>query len=171
MSNLCKRPNCTRLGSSHCSACQNVSYYSVECQRANWKDHKITCGKKLLSEIELKNFVMDTLDEASCLDIDDKTGRNVRYLKSTLLFAEYQFGDQAPGECYRRRKNGVIYKDWLLFSLRDMLSGFYIHQNTAISFDIALGYATETRRQLEMRRGNDNNCEMFSTSFRELTLN
>lgn len=162
MSKLCKRPKCTRLGTSHCSACQSVWYCSVECQRANWKDHKITCGKELLSESELNVFVMDAMDEASRLDPDDRTGRNISYLKGAVLYAEYQFAEQVPGECFRRLKNGVTFKnDWLLFTLRDLLTETYIKQNTVASFDIALGYATETRMQLEMRRSNDDDLEMF----------
>jgi tetratricopeptide (TPR) repeat protein len=162
MSKLCKRPNCTRLGTARCSACQIESYCSVECQRANWKDHKITCGKKLLSESELNSFVMDAMDEASRFDPDDRTGRNISFLKGAVLYAEYQFGEQVPGECFRRLKNGVTFKnDWLLFTLRDSLTESYVKQNTVASFDTALGYATETRAQLEMRRSNDDDREMF----------
>jgi hypothetical protein len=163
MSKLCKQPNCTRIGSSHCSACQNVSYCSVECQRANWKDHKITCGKELLSEGELLSFLIDVLDKASRLDLEDKRGKNISYLKSAVLFAEYQLGDQVRGECFRRLKNGVIFRnDWLLYDIRSMLIDCYMKQNTAASHDFALGYATETQAQLEIRGSTDGDRKTFS---------
>ena len=67
-----------------------------------------------------------------------------------------------PGECYRQLKNGVTFKkDWALFTLRDLLTESYIRQNTFATFEIALGYATETRAQLEMRRSNDDYRETF----------
>jgi MYND finger len=162
MSQPCKRPNCTGLGTSHCRACQNVFYCSVGCQHAHWKDHKITCGKELLSESELSKFLMDAMDKARGLDPEDDKVKFVKYLKATLLFAEYQFGDRVPNESYRRRKDGVILKeDWDIFILRDMLTEFYINEHTATSFDVALGYATETREQLEMRKSNAENPEKF----------
>jgi hypothetical protein len=37
--------------------------------------------------------------------------------------------------------------------LRDMLSDTYIGQDTLPSYDIAMGYAAESRTELEMRRG------------------
>jgi MYND finger len=162
MSKLCKRTNCTRLGTKHCSACQSVWYCSVECQRANWKDHKVTCGKKLLTESELSRFLSDKTDKAASLDLSDREGKNINFLKGAVLFAEYQFADLVAGEAYHRLKNGVVFKnDWLLFNLRDMLTESYINQNTVASFDIALGYATETRAYLEMRRIHDDDRKMF----------
>jgi MYND finger len=163
MSKLCKRPNCARLGSSLCSACLNVSYCSVECQHASWKDHKITCGKHLLTENELNDFLISKSERATSLDLSDREGKSILFLKKIILFAEYQFGDQVPGECHRRLKNGIIFKnDWPLFDLRDMLLTCYMRQNTVASHDVAYGYATETRTQLEMRRSNDDDCEIFS---------
>ena len=93
-------------------------------------------------------------------------------MEKTLLFAESQFRDLVPGECYRQLKNGVTYKtDWDLFALRDLLTDSYFRQNTAATFEIALGYATETRAQLEMRRSNNDYREtFFSCIYRVNTL-
>jgi MYND finger len=165
MSNLCKRPNCALLGTSHCSACQNEWYCSVECQRANWKDHKITCGKKLLSETELDEFLVDSIKEASTFDLTVRNGSNISFLKNAILITEYQFGERVTNECHRHLKNGEIYKnDLLLFSLRYMYAKYYINQNTTNSFDIALGYAIETREELEMRRRNEDDQDFFFDS-------
>jgi hypothetical protein len=138
-----------------------VSYCSVECQHSNWKDHKITCGKKLLSEDELEDFVTDIKRKSSSLDLEDREGRNISYYRGTLLLAEYQFGDQYPGECYRRRKNGDTFRDdWILFKLRELLVESYIRQSTVAALDSALIYATETRTQLEMRRSNEDDQQI-----------
>jgi hypothetical protein len=153
---MCKQPNCAAIGTKHCSACQNVWYCSVECQRANWKEHKVTCGKELLSERELYEFLSYIMPALDSLDRNDREGRSIRYLKTALLYAEYQFGYQVPGEWFRRRKDGVVIKnDWPLFALRAKLTRCYINQNTVAFYEIALGFATETRAQLEMRRNNN----------------
>ena len=65
-----------------------VSYCSVKCQRANWKEHKIICGKKLLSETELNYFLDIEERKASRLDPADMGVRAISYLEKTLLFAE-----------------------------------------------------------------------------------
>jgi hypothetical protein len=118
--------------------------------------------RNILSWSELNEFVSDTTKKLSSLVVADREGRNIIYLRSLILFTEYQYGDQIPGECFRRRNNGFAFKkDWFLFNLRDALAENYINQNTIASFDIALAYATETRAQLEMRRSNDDDREIF----------
>ena len=139
-----------------------VSYCSEKCQRANWKEHKVICGKKLFSEIELNYFLAIEERKASRLDLADRGGRAISYLEKTLLFAESQFRDQVPSDCYRQLNNGVTFKkDWALFTLRDLLTESYIMQNSVATLEIALGYATETRTQIKMRRSNDDQCENF----------
>ena len=86
MSNLCSQQNCTGKGTKSCSACLKVhvhvvSYCSVECQRANWKEHKIICGKKLLSETELNYFLANEERKASRLDLADMGVRAISYLE------------------------------------------------------------------------------------------
>ena len=155
MSHMCKRFNCGGAGTSHCSVCRNEWYCSVECQRADWKDHKITCGQKLLSEQEIDIFIIRAMERASNLQRVEGKGGKIGFYKETIAFAEYQFGDRVPNESFRRRKDGVTYeKDWLLFGLRELLTETYIDLATVTSLDAALAYAKETRALLEMRRGN-----------------
>jgi tetratricopeptide (TPR) repeat protein len=162
MSRLCKRPKCALLGTAHCSACQNEWYCSVECQRENWKDHKITCGKRLLTESELITFLDDTYKVARNFDQTDRNERNINLLKNAILIAEYQFGDWVQGKCFRQLKNGVVFENDLpLFRIREILTEHYVNEGTATSFDIALGYALETRTQLEMRCTNDEDRDVF----------
>ena len=74
------------MGTKHCSACQSESYCSVECQRANWKDDKIVCGKKLLLGMELDAFLTNKANKV--LDLANREGRTIRWLEETVHFVE-----------------------------------------------------------------------------------
>ena len=63
-----------------CSACMNASYCSVDCQRASWREHKMICGKKLLSEIGFIYFLEIEEHKALRLDLADREGRTISYL-------------------------------------------------------------------------------------------
>lgn len=108
-----------------------------------------------MSESHFLSFLVDEMDTPFCSDLSVRDGRNANYIKRILLLAEYQFGEQIPGECYRRLKNGATFREnWIMFTLREILTETYINQNTHAACDIALGYATETLAQLELRRNN-----------------
>jgi MYND finger len=75
-----------------------VSYCSAECQHESWKEHKVTYGKKLLLEKELKKFLTGAIHNACSLHVEEKKDKFVSFLKSTLQFAEYQFGHLISGK-------------------------------------------------------------------------
>jgi hypothetical protein len=105
---------------------------------------------------------MSIMHLARNLYLHDKTGGNIFYFKRAMLLAEYQFADPVPGERFRRRKNGDIFKnDWLLFTIREMLTLSYFEQDTVASYDYALVYATETRTQLVMKPSNPGDGNKF----------
>jgi MYND finger len=154
MSTLCKRPNCSGRGTSHCSACLNEWYCSVECQRADWKEHKKTCSKKvaslrvhktgetlLKSENKIKHFFNDELNVDSRPVPQERKG--IKNFEEMLRNDERRFRDEPLNECFN---------DWSVFFWRDKLTAVYITHGTIASSDTALGYANESRSQLEMRR-------------------
>jgi tetratricopeptide (TPR) repeat protein len=113
--------------------------------------------------MELDAFLINKANKV--LDLADRGGRTISWLEETILFVENQFRDQVPGECYSRLKNGDTFKnDWGLLTLRNMLTQCYTRQNTAATYEIALGYATETRARLEMRRSDVDDRWMFFRS-------
>jgi hypothetical protein len=98
-----------------------VRYCSVECQRSDWKDHKVTCGMKLLPAKKLNIMFSVLIDEATEHESDGNIARAIKIMKRALLVAEYQYGDRGLGETFRKRKDGIIIKDWPLFDVREMI--------------------------------------------------
>jgi hypothetical protein len=43
--NLCNYFSCRNAGTKVCSRCKKVNYCSTDCQRADWKRHKVVCKK------------------------------------------------------------------------------------------------------------------------------
>jgi hypothetical protein len=43
MSHQCARPNCYIIANSSCSSCNKDYYCSVDCQKMDWKVHKLIC--------------------------------------------------------------------------------------------------------------------------------
>jgi MYND finger len=161
MTHRCKKQNCKGAGTAYCSACQNEWYCSVECQRSDWKVHKITCGKKILPLQELQVSIRMAADQAKRYE---EAGENVKaaaVYEKILISSEYQFGDHIPGTCCRQRRNGDMIEEWKLFTLRNMLTESYIQQRTAASSDTALVFAIETRAILEARRGSSEDQPVF----------
>ena len=40
----CGNPGCLKSGVMHCGACKQARYCSKDCQKADWKCHKLRCG-------------------------------------------------------------------------------------------------------------------------------
>jgi tetratricopeptide (TPR) repeat protein len=161
MQHRCKKENCKSAGKSCCGACQSEWYCSVECQRSDWKAHKITCGKRLLPVLELQDYVERTVQQARRYEAVGEKVKAIALYEKTLISCEYQFGEHIRGTCYRRRKNGDRIKEWQLFSFRNMITESYIQQRTVASSDSALKWAIETRAALEARRGNSDDRSLF----------
>lgn len=157
-------PNCSGPGIAFCGACQDEWYCGAECQRADWKVHKITCGKKLMSKEEIdyySDYQASKADVAMRFGTASERVRAISLLEKSIMYAKRQYGDRVPGEYLCRRKDGTMIKDWPLFTLREALVGFYISQNTDASLDIALARAKETRAELETLRSNPEDQKEF----------
>jgi hypothetical protein len=99
----CARPGCICLATSTCSACQKDQYCSGECQKLDWKNHKLACKtlKKLSNKLEPYSDVVQLIQ--SILQEDEKPTKTLRFLTHLLSYAEFQFGDRIAGQDYRHR--------------------------------------------------------------------
>jgi tetratricopeptide (TPR) repeat protein len=108
----CARPGCVQSGKHGCSACFIEAYCSGECQKADWKAHKLICKtlKQLPKKLQPYNDVVRTIH--GILKAPEKIGSNVRVLNHVLSYALLQFGDRVEGKTYRERRNGDQISNW-----------------------------------------------------------
>jgi hypothetical protein len=98
----CALPCCNKPAASKCSVCLMEPYCCGECQKADWKRHKLICKvlKRLSTELQPYHQVVQV-----SMEILDLPG-NLRILSHLLHYAETQFGERIVGETYRQRGNG-----------------------------------------------------------------
>jgi hypothetical protein len=119
----CARPECQTAAKSSCSRCGREQYCGSDCQRLDWKAHKIICPilKKLPNRQQSYNEVVQIIDEI----LASNQGNNARILEHLLSYADYQFGQHVAGSKYRERSDGQSIANWdvdinilLLISIR-----------------------------------------------------
>jgi hypothetical protein len=122
------RPGCFKSGTNRCSTCLREPYCSGDCQKANWKSHKLFCKtiKKLSNELqsyqEVHRLQLEIreetplskhLSEYSPLPESFKMRElNSRVLAHLISYAEHQLGDRVPGKYFLRRGNGERINNW-----------------------------------------------------------
>lgn len=109
----CGNPRCKGLGTRKCSGCNNEGYCGPECQKIDWKVHRIICscmksGDKLLKFSEVTEKLREPLRQ---LDLKGLTEAGIRLMEFCLSFAEYQFGVRRIGKSSRMR-DGEGYDNW-----------------------------------------------------------
>jgi hypothetical protein len=98
----CGKPCCEelKLKLMLCSGCMIEEYCSPQCQKADWKVHRLMCAsmkssKKLLSFKEIRELTQILRDYAYA---SKNTYNNIRILEYCLSFAEHQFGEKIIGK-------------------------------------------------------------------------
>lgn len=101
----CARPSCIKIGNSKCSTCLREAYCSGDCQKSDWKAHKLMCktSKKLSNQLLPYREVVQVSHEIVTVP---KNANDTRVLSHVLSYAEFQFGDRVVGKSYRERRNG-----------------------------------------------------------------
>jgi hypothetical protein len=129
----CARPDCHNAGTKSCSICLREHYCSGECQKGDWKSHKIICKiiKKLSLKLQPYHEVYYVIKEVRN-EISTNQQQKSRVLEHFLSYAEHQFGDRVPGKAYRERLNGERYHNWraeinLLCTMYNNLANSYKH--------------------------------------------
>jgi hypothetical protein len=99
----CASPCCNRPASSQCSVCLKEWYCGSECQKADWKKHKLICKvlKRFSNQLQPYSQVYQVI-----MEIFGTPAATERVLKHLLTYATFQFGERIPGKGYRQRGNG-----------------------------------------------------------------
>jgi hypothetical protein len=115
MMSKCALPGCFKAGISRCSICLSEPYCSGECQKGDWKLHKLICKtlKKLSLQLQPYQDVCRVIEEIVG-ERPKKVQLEMRVLGNLLFYAEHQFGDQVPGKVYRERLNGERVDNWVV---------------------------------------------------------
>jgi tetratricopeptide (TPR) repeat protein len=110
----CARVYCVNEGTKFCAVCLKESYCSSECQKLDWKIHKILCpcmkkgDKQRLPYSELNDKMGKLTRQAK---LNKGTENEIRILLCRLSFVEHQFGNQIEGESYGE-EGGVAADNW-----------------------------------------------------------
>jgi hypothetical protein len=98
----CARPGCFNKGVNRCTSCLREPYCSGDCQKDDWKSHKLIC--KILKTLSNKKKPFHEVGS-----IIQRTWQNehikisTRLLGHLLSYAEFQFGNHQFGISYRER--------------------------------------------------------------------
>ena len=127
----CARPGCLKIGANRCSACLREPYCCGDCQKNDWKSHKLICKtlKKLSHELQPYHDVIQVIIEIR----EEKTEKKelkIRVLGHLISYAEHQFGDRVPGRGYRKMGTGEHIDNWtveieILIPMYNALASIY----------------------------------------------
>ena len=161
MADSCHRLGCKKSGTKFCGACRDARYCSIQCQRADWKVHKLKCVKKLINDFlhvdTVSQLIKKSFDKAISLKAQRREDEAIEELENSILFANNQFGCRIHGETHRIRGNGDRVDDWQVMTMPIclqlvQLTSLYIDQGASGSLDRALIHAVEARELVEPYR-------------------
>lgn len=97
----CASPGCLNMGIMRCSVCLREPYCCGDCQKVDWKSHKLICKtlKKLSNYLQSYTEVVRIIKEIAA----SASFNNKRILEHLLSYAEFQFGNRVQGKAYRNR--------------------------------------------------------------------
>lgn len=158
----CARPSCHIPAKSSCSGCGREQYCSSECQKKDWKKHKLMCPmlKKLSYKLqpyhEVARVIEEIFESNEGLE-DDDTPSQIRVLNQLSLYAGHQFGDRVEGKNYRERAGGERITNWeveiwILYEIIDRLITKYLRDrdlNDTVSNDFIYPYFEKVRSILD----------------------
>jgi hypothetical protein len=104
----CAGPDCHVFEHlSKCSSCDRELYCCGECQKGDWKVHKLTCStlKKLPRQLQSIENVFQLIEDIN-KELPIKNHAALRILEHLMTHVKQQFGDRVPGSDYRQRGNG-----------------------------------------------------------------
>lgn len=107
MMSKCARPGCLEEGINRCSKCLREPYCGGQCQKEDWRMHKLICKslKKFSYQLQLYSEVTGVIKD-TCEEVFDKQ-LDARIKRHLISYVEHQFGDRIPGRAYRENFNGT----------------------------------------------------------------
>mmetsp|Transcript_11263 Transcript_11263/g.10893 ORF Transcript_11263/g.10893 Transcript_11263/m.10893 type:complete len:329 (+) Transcript_11263:104-1090(+) len=125
----CAKHGCNKMGSKLCSSCNDESYCSPECQKLDWKIHKIICSKQsgqLLPFEEAMERFSKLVNESFGKSIENR----LRILLYLQKFSEYQFEGFMDKPGSSRRTDGGNTSNDMVVDIK-ILNWIYFQLGTA----------------------------------------
>ena len=167
MADLCHQHGCGNRQTKACSACGDAYYCCINCQKKDWKVHKLLCvdmaklTKSILGVEEVNKLVIKISDRAETLGGEKKIAKAIRVLEKCLIFVQYQYGPHVPGKSYCIRPNGDRVDNLTVCSIRVILTHFYERSLIATKKKpLVLSNAIEARQLLVLRRNEGKDLEL-----------
>jgi hypothetical protein len=146
----CASLGCLKKATNRCSTCLRESYCSSDCQKVDWKLHKLVCKnlKKLSNQFQPYHEVIRVIKDIKGETTKKKEVEN-RLLLHLISYAEYQFGDPVAGKFYRERGIGeeridnwdvdieiliVLYYDFIRSSENDKSVSLIVKDKTILPY-------------------------------------
>jgi MYND finger len=153
MNNLCHGFRCQKSGTKLCAACGKSCYCSGECQKSDWKIHKLWCADKLptnaLSIAEMTKLVTAAHERVNKLEEDGKCAAGAIIMEMFIIFVEQQFTPGTQRGYLTKLRNGSTLDDMPLYIIRQRLTMLYAADEKFLE---ALAHALECRKMLELRK-------------------
>lgn len=104
----CARPICVKTGINRCSICLRETYCSGECQKGDWKGHKLICKtiKKFSNQLQPYYEAFKVISEI--LETAENADKQSRVLTHLIAYSLHQFDDRISGKFYRERGNAEL---------------------------------------------------------------
>jgi hypothetical protein len=97
----CARPICNTPANSSCSGCGREQYCSSNCQRLDWRIHKLICP--ILKDLSTEQLPFHEAYQKVSEILSSTNGMNKRILNHLLSFSERQFREEQLSVVYRER--------------------------------------------------------------------
>jgi tetratricopeptide (TPR) repeat protein len=134
----CARTGCLLTGTKSCSICLREFYCSSDCQKTDWKSHKLICQSlKMLPHQLQPYFEVVRVVKETPIETPEKKKLYIRFVKHLISYAENQFGDRVPGKAYREREDGECINNWTVEI--EVLIPIYSELTIVYWDDISLG--------------------------------
>lgn len=111
----CGNSSCGNEGKLVCSTCNRENYCCPDCQKKDWKVHKIMCKSMVDKPVTFEvvyNMSIKMLDYARSDKGIDFAEIAIRIMIHTLSFARHHFGDRIIGKSYHESVNGDRINNW-----------------------------------------------------------
>lgn len=114
----CARPDCDKIGTKGCSTCLKEFYCCADCQKLDWKAHKMMWNlvKRMPDTLvpfkDVRSVVEKVVEKTETQIATPRRDKYIKLLEHAVVFAEHQYRKRIEGKAYYERDNGDNIDNW-----------------------------------------------------------